>query len=412
MSEVEKVAISQITENREPHYEPYGWHHWPEFPLMSFQLRRALGETQEGGGAVSECFQAASRITPGDAESWHAEWIRVAERNRNRADKALSRGHVRTAMNCWLRAANYYRHAEFWLSPQDPRRLATFDKCEAMSKQFLSWLQPPGEAVEIPYENGKPLYAYFVKSPYGGERQPVLICCGGLDSYKDELWFMMGRGALQRGMAVLMFDGPGQGGTLRRHGITSRHDYEVPVGRCIDWLVQRQDIDPQRIAVCGSSLGGYYSARAACFEPRIAACISHGAIWSIYEGYSTRSDIRSAEKSQHVMWVFGAKNIDEAIEKTRPFTLEGVLERMRCPYLIVHGGRDVNGVQRADKVYAYAKQKGVNVTLHLVQPEETGAEHCQHDNPTIGQELVTDWLADVFRIDQRKLQAGGRAGLL
>ncbi len=404
MNEVEKVAISQITENRQPHYEPYGWHHWPEFPIMSFQLRRALGETQEGGGAVSECFQAASRMIPGDMESWHAEWWRVAERNRQRADEAFSQGHVRTAMNCWLRAANYYRHAEFFLDPKDPRRLATFEKCESMSTSYLSQLDPPGEAVTIPYERDTSMYAYFVKSPNGGKRQPVLICCGGLDSYKDELWFMVGRGAVQRGMSVLMFDGPGQGGTLRRHGIPTRHDYEVPVGRCIDWLLAREDVDPARIAVCGSSLGGYYAARAASMEPRIAACVSHGAIWSIHEGYSTRTDVRSAEKSRHVMWVFGADSIDGAIEKTRPFKLEGVLERMRCPYLIVHGGHDVNGVQRANKVHAYAKEKGVDVTLRIVSAEETGADHCQHDNPTIGQELVNDWLADRFGIDQRQLQ--------
>jgi hypothetical protein len=36
-------------------------------------------------------------------------------------------------------------------------------------------------------------------------------------------------------------------------------------------------------------------------------------------------------------------------------------------------------------------------------PDETGAEHCQHDNPTIGQEVLADWLADRFGIDQRAL---------
>ena len=46
------------------------------------------------------------------------------------------------------------------------------------------------------------------------------------------------------------------------------------------------------------------------------------------------------------------------------------------------------------------------MTLRLTSAEETGAEHCQHDNPTLGQELMIDWLADVFRIDQRRLQFG------
>ena len=72
-------AIEKITAGRGPHYEPMGWHHWPEHPWLSYQFRRGLGETQEGGGSVSEVLMAASRMIPGDLESWHAEWKRIAD---------------------------------------------------------------------------------------------------------------------------------------------------------------------------------------------------------------------------------------------------------------------------------------------------------------------------------------------
>ncbi|MFP6869712.1 MAG: hypothetical protein VCE91_10255, partial [Nitrospinota bacterium] len=78
---MENKPIESVPQNRMPHYEPYGCHHWPEYPWMSYQFRRALGETQEGGGAISECFLAASRMVPGDKESWHTEWLKVAEHN-------------------------------------------------------------------------------------------------------------------------------------------------------------------------------------------------------------------------------------------------------------------------------------------------------------------------------------------
>src|SRR4029077_20201104 len=112
------------------------WYNWREEPGWAYQFRRALGETQEGGGAVSECFQAASRMKP-DLESWHKEWLHVAERNDRRGDEAEKAGHIRTAMNCWLRAADYYRSAEFWLAADDPRRLKTFAKCERARHQWL-----------------------------------------------------------------------------------------------------------------------------------------------------------------------------------------------------------------------------------------------------------------------------------
>src|SRR5262249_27352670 len=86
-----------VTDDRSPHYEPFGWHHWPEHPWFSYQFRRGLGETQEGGGTVSECLQAAARMIPGDTESWHREWLALAERNFTRGEAAAARGPAVTS---------------------------------------------------------------------------------------------------------------------------------------------------------------------------------------------------------------------------------------------------------------------------------------------------------------------------
>ena len=398
----EQSGISKISNDKNAHYEPYGWHHWPEFPWMSYQFRRALGETQEGGGSVSECFQAANNMIPGDEESWHKEWLIVGERNMKRGDQAEVNNHIITAQQCWLRAADYLREAEFWLGQDDPRRIQTFDKIEYCTKKWGQYLNPALEPVEVPYENGVNLAAYFLRSPVNPEqRQPVLICFGGLDSFKDEMYFMVASGALKRGISVLMTDGPGQGATLRRHKVYNRFDYEVPVGRCIDYLETRDDVDAKRIAVSGSSLGGYYAARAASFEHRLAAAVSHGAIWSVNGLWGVPDE--NFGLAPHIKWVFGVDTMEAAFEKGRDFELEGVVDKIQCPYLICHGGYDVLGVSQANTVYENAKAGGVDVTFKLIGEEETGAEHCQHDNPTIGQEYVADWLADQFGIDQTKL---------
>lgn len=380
---------------------PFGWEHWPEHPMWSYQFRRGLGETQEGGGTVSESFQAASRMTPGDDESWYREYTHVAERNRLRGDAALQEGHLQTARNSWLRAADYYRQAEFWLHGDDVRRIETFDKGELCTTKFLQHLKPAGEVIDVEYEPGKPLRGYFVRSPHASGKQPVLISFGGLDSHKDELWFMTGRGAIQRGMSVFMVDGPGQGRAIRHHGLITRNDYEVPVGRCIDCLETRSDVDTSRIAISGSSLGGYHAARAASREPRLAACISHGAIWGLSERLAAFPPDHPLVR--HFVWVFGVKTMAEVVERAGQFDLRGVLSDMKCPYLIIHGGHDVLGVEGAGKLHEAAKAAGVDVTCRIVSEEETGADHCQHDNPTLGQELMLDWLADRLGVDQRQL---------
>src|SRR5262245_2634089 len=179
----EALAINKVVKGELPHYEPYGWQHWPDFPWLSYQFRRALGETQEGGGSVSELFLAASRMKPGDLDSWHEELLKVSDNNLKRGDEEEKKGHIRTAQNCWLRAADMYRSAEFWLTHDDPRRLSTFTKCEQATHKFLNYCVPKGEVVHVPYE-GKHLFSYFIRAPYHTPKQPVLIAFGGLDSFK------------------------------------------------------------------------------------------------------------------------------------------------------------------------------------------------------------------------------------
>jgi dipeptidyl aminopeptidase/acylaminoacyl peptidase len=384
-------------------YQPYGWDHWPDEPWFSYQFRRALGEAQVGGGTVSESFLAASRMDPLDRESWHREWRRIADASSERAQAAEDRGHVITARDCWLRATDQYRSAEFWLDPADPRRLETFTLCEDSFRNAGRHFRPPVEHVTIPYLDGKVLYAHLLKSPHGSDPQPLLIALGGLDSFKEEMLFMVGKAALDRGIACLFVDGPGQGATLRREGLTTRFDYEVPIAACIDWLSSRSDIDQARLALSGSSLGGYYSARAASFEHRLAAVVSHGGQWDLGEQWSHRDENHGL--AMHIKWVFGADSMAAAWEKARAFRLAGAIEGVSCPYLIVHGGHDVLGVAQATTLYDYAKDHGVDVRLRVVDAEETGAEHCQHDNPTVGMEIIADWLCDRFGIDQSSLGA-------
>jgi dipeptidyl aminopeptidase/acylaminoacyl peptidase len=199
---------------------------------------------------------------------------------------------------------------------------------------------------------------------------------------------------MARGISCLLVDGPGQGATLRREHVLTRFDWEVPVARCIDYLWTRGDVDRQRIAVSGTSLGGYYAARAAACEPRLAAAISHGAIWSVEALWGDKDERYGL--AEHIKWVFGAKSMKEALAKAADFSLSGVIERVRCPYLIVHGGHDMLGVEQATRVFDAAIAGGVQATIKILSEDETGAEHCQHDNPTLGHELMLDWLTDQF----------------
>jgi alpha-beta hydrolase superfamily lysophospholipase len=76
---------------------------------------------------------------------------------------------------------------------------------------------------------------------------------------------------LERGYNCLTFEGPGQGGVIRKQNIPFRYDWEKVVTPVLDYAFSREKIvDPNRIALMGISMGGYLAARAAAFEDRIA----------------------------------------------------------------------------------------------------------------------------------------------
>jgi len=384
-------------------YQDDGWTQWPGETELSFQFVRVLAAAQENASTISECFQAASRMVPGDVESWYTQWNQLGQRSETRARQAVEAGHLQTAQNNWLRAANYYRSSEFYLEGGDPRRLQTFDSVERCSHKVLSLMNPVGEIVRIPYENGAHMDAYFLKAPQSANPSPVVICFGGLDEYKDELLHEITRHAFSRGLSLLLVDLPGQGGTLRRQKIVNRFDTEVPVGRCVDYLLTRKDVDPKRIALYGASLGGYYAPRAAAFEHRLAAVVADCVLFKL--DFTERAQEPDLLIWRHLKWVFGQDSIDGVLEKSKKFTLEKVIGNIKCPFLIVHGELDFAGTDTAHLAYEHAKRAGVDVSIKWFSAEETGASHCQIDNLTLGMEYVCDWLAAQLGIDEKAVRS-------
>ena len=82
-------------------------------------------------------------------------------------------------------------------------------------------------------------------------------------------------------MACLIVDGPGNGESIRFRGMTARYDSNVAGSAAVDYLEKREDVDKDRIAVMGVSLGGYFAPRCAAFEKRFKACVAWGAIYDM-----------------------------------------------------------------------------------------------------------------------------------
>jgi dienelactone hydrolase len=372
-------------------YAADGWRQWPEDLEFSAQFLRVLASSQDGASTIGECFQTVAGVAAGDRESWYKAWLVPARRSVARAEAAEAARHIETARANWIRAANYFRSAEFFLAPDDRRRLPTFRQVERCSRRVLSLFPVAGEEVRIPYE-GTHLHAYWL--PVSNVPAPAVIAFGGLDEFKDELVQEMEQHARARGLSLLLVDLPGQGAAMREHGLLARHDAEVPVGACIDYLLGRSDVHGKRIGVYGASLGSYHVIRAAARDARIAAAVSDGAQWKLAEAAEAMKADPDNMTATLCRWVFGARDMDELVTIAHPFDLEGQVSRIACPLLLICGEADGPGVAAAQALLEEAKANAVDVTMRWFSPEETGAAHCQIDNPTLGMEVICDWLAD------------------
>ncbi len=194
---------------------------------------------------------------------------------------------------------------------------------------------------------------------------------------------------VERGVSVLVVDGPGQGGALRLNHIPTRFDYEVPASTALDWAIANLPIDGERVGIMAVSMGGYMAARSAAYEPRFRACAIWGAVYDYYEIWANRPDDHPlANIVQHIV---GATNMTEARERLKKFTMAGHLDKIKMPTYITHGEDDrQNFVSHAHRVY-----EGLTCEkeMTIVPKESTGSSHCNVDNFTKVYPML-DWLAD------------------
>ena len=92
------------------------------------------------------------------------------------------------------------------------------------------------------------------------------------------------------------------------------------------------------------------------------------------------------------MWVFGVKSRAEAMQKLDGFRLDGIVQRMKCPFLLLHGaGDEQNSLGGRGKMLRRRRLEGQDA--EGVTREEGGFHHCQVDNVTIGTNYMWDWAA-------------------
>jgi dienelactone hydrolase len=351
---------------------PPGEARWPDREDLSVELVRLLAAAQEGGSAVAECLMAANRIDFDDDCSWYLEWKRIADTNAERGDAALRDGKVVTARSNWLRAVGYYQTAAFLFDPTDPEHQAAVESMRRCAAKFLLHRNPPGEVVSIPWPNAYPLEAYFLPPRGVTGRTAAVICIGEPGQRKEEYLYKMARHADERSMALLAVDLLGAGAGTAFDDIVGRSDLETAIAHVMDYLVQRDDIDANRVAILGDGGSSSFVARGIAFDDRFAAAVCDGGIWDLHE----RSFLH-----------------DRVGPSGTVHSLSRAARNIRCPVLIPAPERGWLKAERVQELYEGLKGGRRDVTLKIFKGEETAAMQGHVDNPTMANEYIFDWIA-------------------
>ena len=383
-----------------------------------FEFIRTLGWAYYGGADLIECLETGARIVEGDVESWYREWLETADRVRGVAEKCLAAGHEVSAREAYLRASNYYRSAEFFLhaDPGDERHLAAARASRDCFVEALKLLPFEAAPVEIPYE-GTSLPGYFFRSPLTDGPAPLVIAHSGFDGTAEEMYFISGLPALNRGYHCLLFEGPGQGMALREKGLFFRYDWEKVVTPVVDFALEQEGVDRDRLALLGVSMGGYLAPRALAFEHRIKAGVANGGVWNM--GRSVRDALgpdlagliesdpeKFSEAFQPLMavpkikwfaedgaWKLNVKSPSEMIRALDKFGLEDVAGQIRCHMAVVDAESDLFLVGQPKILYEALNCPKVFMKFTADEAAET---HCQAGAVARGAQRIFDWLDEVL----------------
>jgi pimeloyl-ACP methyl ester carboxylesterase len=381
-------------------YYPGNWIH--SFP-QNFQWSNATlvckGMAPYGAVALGEIDWIVQKLhqRANEPAAWQEEWCAVADKVAAAGDAAAKAGNSATAGNYYLRAGNYYYTGERMVPP-GAQKTAIYRKALRCFQEGLKRRYPNLEVVDVPYEKKSALAAYFLKSPVAKGRAPTVVLFNGLDNCKEMNVLFAGVELAFRGFHTLAIDGPGQGESLRLRNHHARYDYEAAGTPAYEFVAKRKDVDPKRVAIMAYSAGGYYAPRAAAFEPRYAACVAWGPHYDYHAVWQERwaamkKDYNSVASSNFQLpWVLGTKDMESAMEKVKKFTLAGVAEKIKCPFLITWGTQD-KLTPRSVAETLHAKVGSKDKTLKIFDEDEGGAEHCQVDNRQVGTDYICDWLS-------------------
>jgi dienelactone hydrolase len=195
--------------------------------------------------------------------------------------------------------------------------------------------------------------------------------------------FPRGAVSLDRGVAALLVDGPGQGETRLFNRLYLTADVHEAYSAILTYLLADKRVG-NRIGIWGNSMGGHFAASAASEDPRFAACCVNG---------GSPRPIEILDRYPRFIEKFRAMTGGaDPLPVLRSLDLGERNRQLTCPLLVLHGAPDqVFLLENAKTLYEDAASKDKQMRVW------DDGDHCIYNHAHEKHCLVADWFASRLR---------------
>ena len=294
---------------------------------------------------------------------------------------------------------SYMTAALLWATARWP----IFEHCDELDRleermnhcyaKFAEYSAHPVEIVKIPFAGKElPAYLHLPHAPAAGETFPCVINIPGMDSSKENGVSMYGDAYLQRGMAVLSIDGPGQAESVSLGIYVTATNHMDAALATYDWLADHPAIDTGNIAIRGTSFGTYWGLQwAAALGDRVKGV----GVTGVCHEPGCHTIFNMATPSFKLRYMFMADYDDEDAFDAFAETLDlrPIAPDIVCPVLIVAGEEDqLSPVEHSYELFdLIAAPKEIMVYQGANHALGEATSIAFGDNPRVYQ---ADWIAD------------------
>lgn len=341
--------------------------------------------------SVPEFRATAARIKR--VSDFVREFSATARRREAKAAAFEDAGRLIAARESYMTAALLWATARWPIFEKNDVLINLEERMNHCYAKFAEYSAHPVEIVKIPFEGKElPAYLHLPHAPAPGEKFPCVINLPGMDSSKENGVSMYGDNYLERGMAVLTIDGPGQAESVTLDIFVTADNHMDAARTTYDWLSRHPAIDIDNLAIRGTSFGTFWGLQwAAALGDRVKGV---GVIGVCHEpGCNTIFNMASPSFKLRYMFMADYEDEDAFDAFAETLDLRPIAADIKCPVLIIAGEED----QLSPIEFSYELFDCISAPKEILVYE--GANHSVADAPSVAfgenpRIYQADWTAD------------------